>query len=458
MKKIHSLICIFTPLVFLLPIYSPAQENPRWIKTAYTPSPASRINDGFFLTPSLGWVVNGVGQIHKTTDAGATWSRVLTRSGTHFRSVGFLDPLHGWAGCLGIGDPNNPSSTDQNILYRSTDGGTTWTPVTALSGPTPRGFCGMHVLNDTVINAVGRVRGPATFYRTIDAGNTWEATDMSPHAAGLIDVYFFSPDTGIAVGLTNAIHDNSSGVILFTSDAGKTWEKRFTTTRVGEWCWKLSFPSRNVGYVSLQRNSLSPIYFLKTTDGGATWSEKLFRNAWYFVQGIGFANESVGWIGGWSGEPMYETRNGGESWSSIGIGRRVNRFRMFNESSGYAVGDSVYKYGPLTPVGILADAAERSGRFAVAQNFPNPFNPSTIIHVDIPEEAFVSVRVFNMLGQEVITLINQVRSPGVLAVEWDGVNEEGERLPSGSYLYHVRMRSLSGHGTYGETKRMVMVR
>ncbi|MBI3004885.1 MAG: hypothetical protein HYY49_05650, partial [Ignavibacteriales bacterium] len=315
MKDVRGWL-LLTIIVGFFPSHVPAQTG-TWSSLPNAPVPPSRINDGFFISPSTGWVVSGAGLIYKTTNGGASWTPQLNKSNsTHFRSVGFVDPLRGWVGCLGIGDVNHPEVTDTSILYATTNGGASWTPVNAVSSAQPRGFCGMHVVNDSVICAVGRVRGPATFYRTTDRGATWTVKDMNSYAAGLVDVYFVHRDTGFAVGLTNSLHDSSSGVVLSTFDGGQTWTQRFKTTRKGEWCWKISFPSRNVAYVSLQRNSFSPIYILKSTDGGMTWSEKLFSSSYYFVQGIGFKNDSLGWVGGSGSLPAYETTNGGESWRS----------------------------------------------------------------------------------------------------------------------------------------------
>ena len=83
---------------------------------------------------------------------------------------------------------------------------------------------------------------------------------------------------------------------------------------------------------------------MKTTDGGVSWEEKLFRN--YTQQGIGFINESTGWIGGWSGA-TYETTDSGNSWHLAGWGRNVNRFRFINDTVAYSVGQRVYKYSTI---------------------------------------------------------------------------------------------------------------
>lgn len=448
-----SAISLFLAFASGIIIYSAAASQAKWQKTAYIPSPASRINDGFFLTPMLGWVVNGVGQIHRTSDGGNSWQKVFERSKTHFRSVGFLDSLNGYAGCLGWGDPNNLSSTDTNLIYHSSNSGQTWTPVISLSSAViKRGFCGMHVINDSAIVAVGRVRGPAWFYKSTDRGRTWTAKDMSSYAGGLIDVRFTHPDTGLCVGLTNSNHDSSSGVILFTSDGGTTWTKRITTARKGEWCWKINFPSRKVGYVSLQRNTLSPIYFVKTTDGGITWTEKLFSNSYYFVQGIGFANDTLGWAGGNSANPMYETTNGGESWHSVGLGRRINRIRMFSNTFGYAVGDSVYKYAP-TGTWIAADnGSEGPLNFVLRNNFPNPFNPETKIQFTLREASRVVITIFDIHGSIVCTLLNEHLSAGEYTARWEGTNEAEEPVASGAYFYRLQTEMST------ETKKMMLVR
>jgi photosystem II stability/assembly factor-like uncharacterized protein len=424
-----------------------------WKKTNFFPSPSSRNNDGFFLTEDLGWIANGVGQIHRTTNGGLLWTKVLDKtSKTHWRSIGFFDSLNGYAGALGFGDPNNTSATDTVILYKTTNSGISWLPEHQLtSGTIKRGFCGMNVFNDSIINAVGRVRGPAWFYRTTDRGATWIAKDMNQYAAGLIDVYFFSKDTGYCVGLTNTTHDSSSGIILFTTDGGETWTERFRTSRKGEWCWKIQFPSRNVGYVSLQRNSLSPIYFLKTTDGGETWNEKLFSNSYYFVQGIGFINDTVGWIGGYSTILMYQTTNGGESWSPLGIGRRVNRFRFLSPTIAYAVGDSVYKYS-VSSTGFVDDSYRQPEGFELRSNYPNPFNPKTTITFKLALDGLATIHIYDSKGSLIRTLLYSELKAGSYTVSWDGRNEADEEVASGMYLYRLQTKDFS------ETKKMMLVR
>ncbi|MEW5799752.1 MAG: T9SS type A sorting domain-containing protein [Bacteroidota bacterium] len=430
-----------------------AQPQGTWKKTNFVPSPSSRNNDGFFLNEHVGWIANGVGQIHRTTTGGQTWVKVIDKtSKTHWRSIGFFDSSTGYAGALGWGDPNNMSATDTVILYKSTNGGTNWFPEHQLSsGTIKRGFCGMQIFSDSIINAVGRVRGPAWFYRTTDRGTTWIAKDMNQYAAGLIDVYFFTKDTGFCVGLTHATHDSSSGVVLMTTDGGNTWTKKITTSRKGEWCWKIQFPSRNIGYASLQRNSLSPIYFLKTTDGGNTWTEKLFSNSYYFVQGMGFINDTLGWIGGYSSILMYQTTNGGESWSPLGIGRRVNRFRFLSPTLAYAVGDSVYKYS-VSSTGFAERSVQQPDGFELSPNFPNPFNPNTTIRFKLAADGLTTIHIYDSKGSLIRTLLHSELKAGSYSLSWDGRNEADEDVASGVYMYRLQTND------FDETKKMILVR
>ncbi len=406
----------------------------------------TRYNDVHFVTAATGWIVNGSGQIYRTTNGGATWEKQFEQSTAHFRSIGFLDSLHGWAGNVG---PGEFGASDSTVLYHTNDGGQSWAPMTTFLGPKPRGLCGMHVVNDSVICAVGRVRGPAAFARTTNAGRTWQARDMNALAAGLIDVYFFNADTGLAVGLTNVNHDNSSGVVLFTSDGGATWEKQFTTRRTGEWCWKISFPTRRIGYVSLQRNSQSPIYFLKTSDGGRTWEEKLFSSNYYFVQGIGFIDARHGWIGGNSSQPTYETRDGGETWQSAGFGARINRFRFLGDTLGYAVGRTVYKYSHQSTTVATASSPLT---FALSQNYPNPFNPSTSIRYHLPKAGRVSLTIYDLAGRVIERLLDETQAAGEHTVVWDAHDQEGNLLSAGVYLYRIQSAEFTA------SRKMVLLR
>lgn len=441
-------------ILLLLGSLAFAQQPGTWKKTNFNYTAyASRINDNFFLNANLGWAVNGIGQIHRTTDGGVTWTKQLDKtSKTHFRSVGFYDSLNGYAGALGWGDANNTGATDTVILYKTTNGGLNWVPEHQLSSKTiERGFCGMHVFNDSVIYGVGRVRGPATFYKTTDRGANWTAKNMNSYTAGLIDVRFFSKDSGIVVGLTDTTHTSSRAIILSTTDGGETWDTVYTTSRNNEWAWKITFPSRMTGYVSLQRNSnVAPVYILKTTDGGISWTDKLFSATGYFVQGIGFLNDSLGWAGGTSLSPK-QTTDGGNTWTSLTIGNSLNRFRKVNDSVMYVSGAGMWKYSPGTALGVQNGVPVPASAM-LEQNYPNPFNPQTTISFTVPEDGYATISIYDISGAWVRTLAAGEMKKGKTTVSWDGRIESDEDAPSGTYFYRLQTKSST------ETKKMLLIR
>jgi len=91
-------------------------------------------------------------------------------------------------------------------------------------------------------------------------------------------------------------------------------------------------------------------------------------------------------------------------------------------------------------------------RFVLLQNHPNPFNPSTRIEYDIPQGGHVMLRIFNLLGQEVILLVNEFELPGKRSVTWDGKSKDGRDVNSGVYVYQLQV------GGKSLSKKMILIR
>ncbi|HEV8537904.1 MAG TPA: T9SS type A sorting domain-containing protein [Bacteroidota bacterium] len=100
---------------------------------------------------------------------------------------------------------------------------------------------------------------------------------------------------------------------------------------------------------------------------------------------------------------------------------------------------------------VLTDNLEGAdvlpAHWTVHQNYPNPFNPFTIIRYSLPVNSFVSIKIYNVIGQNVTTLVDQEKDAGSYSVEWNG-----ERYPSGVYFYRFQA------GTYSETKRLLLLK
>jgi hypothetical protein len=90
--------------------------------------------------------------------------------------------------------------------------------------------------------------------------------------------------------------------------------------------------------------------------------------------------------------------------------------------------------------------------FELQQNFPNPFNPTTTIEYALPKPVKVELRVFNILGQVVKTLVDEEKEAGYYQVVWDGKDQSGQSVSSGVYLYQIKA------GEFIETKEMQFIK
>jgi C1A family cysteine protease len=111
--------------------------------------------------------------------------------------------------------------------------------------------------------------------------------------------------------------------------------------------------------------------------------------------------------------------------------------------------DSVFAIGVT---GVSETEEEKEFTFSLAQNFPNPFNPNTSIQFSLPVSGRVSLKIYNLSGQEVRTLIDEDKRKGEYEVLWDGKDNSGKNVASGIYFYHIRAKN------FAETKKMVLLK
>lgn len=355
-------------------------QTPAWTQYPNSPAGTTRNDDIYFTDLTNGWSARGTDGVYRTTNAGQSWTKVIANTNpiAHFRCIGFATATHGWAGNLGPGSYDG-SVNDTNMLYETLDGGATWNPVPSINASGMQGFCAIHVRDPQNIYGAGRVRGPAYFAKSENGGTSWWITNLTAAGVmgGLMDVYFKDANNGFIVGMdTNAYNTvcttpSYHGAIARTTNGGLTWSVVANTAVNCSYFWKMSWPSTNVGYATLQQNgSYSTVIYYKTTDGGATWVSNgiplsALGQASLFLQGVGFVSESEGWMGGTTStaltynQSFIHTTNGGLSWTTEGYDntRGMNRIRFISPTLGYGAGQKLHVF--RIPLAITSHPTNR---------------------------------------------------------------------------------------------------
>lgn len=275
---------------------------------------------------------------------------------------------------------------------------------------------------------------------------------------------------------TNAIHDleiTNAGEILACTFGDGIYKLPANSS---SWV-KLGLPYRyvwNVGVTSedyLFAGTYGAGVF-RSTDGGATWT-KLYNGikAQYIYSITVDVNDNI-YAGSWS-NGVFVTDNFGDTWQSLGLnGFGVSVIFNFEPSPGKVslgsghqnkaiaksakfnnvyVGTGDGKIFWNSPATSVDDKNTLPKEFRLYQNYPNPFNPATNIKFSLPSQAFVSLKVFNILGQEVAVLANEELEGGVHTVNFDA-----DQLSSGIYLY--KLSAQSADGNFIETKKMLLLK
>lgn len=328
-----------------------------WVVSTTEAYPGKQ-DDLYFSSEQVGYYGNGAGKLFRTADGGATWTKVLDKPGTYWRALGFLDDKRGFAG--NIGPDAFPGVTDATMLYRTDDAGATWAPVALPDAAGARGMCAIdilqvdtvnagHRLHKEIVHAGGRVGGPAALFGSDDGGTTWTKLALPPQVAMILDIKFVDVSTGFVFAGSDPDVAASHGLIVKTTDSGRTWKVVYQSARPFELMWKGAFPSRAVGYATLQNytgeaaadpeahvTAAPQRYVVKTTDGGDTWRELPVTSDNKMQEfGVGFIDEQHGWIG--AIPTGFETTDGGATWAAApGMPKAANKLRVVRAPDGTA--------------------------------------------------------------------------------------------------------------------------
>ncbi len=372
---------------------------------------------------AAGWAAYS---LYKSTDAGETWFPLNYAQGVDILALEFISPLHGFIAI---------SAT----ILSTTDGGYQWE---STSTGTPYAVLDISFYDQITAYAVGTV---GKIVKSIDGGGNWSQLNSGTDLA-LRDISILNENTAIAVG---GDLSGNTALILRTTDGGASWQPE--NSPVQKQLTTVSFPDSNNGFAVGYGSTI-----IKSTDGGITWI-LLNSNTSTHLSSCCFVDAANGFIVGDMGM-ILKTTDGGTNWMQLNsnTNKNLHSITMLNGSTGIVVGaevilkttDGGISWVPKLGVTGLSDEKEmRVKDFYLLQNYPNPFNPVTIIQYAVGSKQFVTLKVYDVLGKEVATLVNEEKPAGNYTISFNG-----GALPSGIYFYQLNA------GSFSSTKKCLLLK
>lgn len=288
-----------------------------WVKQEHNSFSARGFTSVFFLDENTGWIGGYEYEIYKTTDGGENWTKQTIsepdQGFAFFTSIQFLDENNGYATTTIF-----QSSTVRKII-KTTDGGTTWTPVGDQTSMTYVGA--LHFFDVDKGYIVGRSK----IMETNNGGDSWEDIYVPSGGETLLNMAFLNDDIGYVTG--------SGGLILKTTDGGLNWEsKRKGTVALLR---SVKFADHNEGWAVGNAGTI-----LHTTNGGTDWASQNDGTE-NTLNSIVFSEPNTAWAVGIEGT-ILKTTDKGDNWAKqqSGTMQQLHSVYFTNNEIGWAVGDS----------------------------------------------------------------------------------------------------------------------
>jgi len=399
------------------------------------------------------WICGASGVVIKTTNGGYNWTNV---SGNGIPNTVLLINIYGVNSNLALTAGYTGTTT---FVYRTTNGGANWTQVFTETN----GFINaVWMLNTTD----GFMQGDPvstrwSIWKTTNGGVNWDSTGL------------YLPKAGVEAGWNSSLwmidyaiwFGTNNSRIYYSSDFGASWVVQPTSPEINSYTIALNLNTQVIGLTG-------GATLLKTTNAGQNWNQvttpstgnftgvaiiQSFVNSWWYVRGSTSIYYSPISVNNW--QIQYTAPAG--TFNHISLSRTV----IFGPGMLYAVrSNGGITRGNLFIEGVKIISNEIPSGFKLFQNYPNPFNPQTKIKFYLPNlkilnpgevrGALIRIKVYDLLGREIETLVDQITQPGVYEDTWDGSN-----YPSGIYYYHFSVIDPKYNTVeFSETKKMVLIK
>ncbi len=364
--------------------------------------------------------VAGGRTILKSVDGGNKWDtiNVAASDSNYFdiRTVIFTDTLKGWIGV--------DESRGWGAIYRTTDGGLSWSDQ----------LDSVQTIYDIffIDKKTGWFFSGSNSYRTDDSGKTWNLQTGNRTNAQINSIFFTSPDTGYAGGYLG---------LYKTSDGGNNWSK-INLNMPDPYIHGIYFINSQLGWACGYTGNNG--YVVKTTDGGSSWNVYNLPQVSYTVwpQSIYFINTNDGWVVGntGSGGIAFKTSDGGIDWTSISLPSNAGfeKIVFSDDLNGWILGNNgIVLHTSNGGITFIKNSnISRPAEFMLYQNYPNPFNPTTTIYYQLPDAGYVTLKVYDVLGNLVKTLVRGYKQQGKYSVSFNAGS-----FASGVYFYRIAIHS-----------------
>jgi photosystem II stability/assembly factor-like uncharacterized protein len=436
--------------------YSSIDEGDNWNQLTSIPK-TTRVNAFVSLSSNDHLMATSEG-VYISTDGGTEWK---------IRNIGLLDSRV-WS-LLIDSTRRIYAGTEGGGIYYTDDRGDRWVQ-SGLAGTRPYSIA-LSPEGHLFVGIDGGV------YRSTDRGQTWirlnngfehfpTVTSIVVHRSGVIFCSLSGTDGGIyrstdhgekwsrvTEGLTT---QNTLSLAIDQSDvlyAGTFGGGLFRSTDVGDHWTQRSIGLMDTVVRTIAVDPCGDVYagtydgVFRSTNQGMNWSFVGLSTTTVWSIAI----HSSGGILAGSATGIYHSEDRGASWNQLVGGLTDLDVRSIAiDPQGYALAGTLSSgvfrsTGTLTEVEPLSSQVQ--GWYALHQNYPNPFNPSTAISYDLAARSHVTLRIFNVLGQEVATLVNEIQEAGFRSVRFDGSG-----LPSGVYFCRFRASN------FVQTQKLVLVR
>jgi len=377
--------------------------------------------------------------------------------------------IYGGDGFYVLVDPSNNNYVYAEYQYggfaRSTNGGNNFNyGLNGVSGTDRFNWSTPFIIDPT--NPAKLYLGTHRLYKTTNRAVSWTpiSPDLTNGPPNGNQVYGTITTIASAPSDTNVVYvGTDDGNVQVTLDGGSNWTKISNPLPI-RWVTRVAVDPYNamIAYVTLsgyRYNEYLPHVF-RTTDAGANWQSISSNLPDAPVNDIIVDPDSAGRLFVATDVGVFVSDSLGDSWNYLGENlpnSPITDLVLHNPTRtliAATFGRSMYSIN-LTPVTNIKNEIAVINNFILYQNYPNPFNPVTKIKYEIPiviasrtkQSQIVTLKVYNVLGKEVTTLVNEEKPAGTYEIEFNATG-----LPSGIYFYQLR------EGSFTETKKMVLLR